>query len=296
MQADFRRALSGYDSFHGTNYSHVAAAQSRRRAEHARQLPAPAHRGWQEDRAGHRFRRDHRARRATSPACRPRIATALVILKRWAQNPAFLQRRRHHLPDRREPDRAEPGTGAESRRRRRSRFRCPMRRAARVHSRATGRLAAAGRIGRYRRDCSPNSAPGLKRVQLQSLISQAGAEPAAAHDEVPVAAQEGADRSRIRRTCSSSCRAASTCRWWPATRPPRTKLQDAAAAIRAGTHRRGADGLRDLRSGGHGQDVPDHVLRRRDRHSRRDAEEFPQHVAGRHRRQPGTRAEPAARP
>ena len=40
---------------------------------------------------------------------------SLVILKRWAQNPIFLQRRRHHLPDRREPLRAQSGHGAEPR-------------------------------------------------------------------------------------------------------------------------------------------------------------------------------------
>jgi len=74
MQQDFQRALSAYDSFHGTNLFPGPAAQPRRRAQPARQLPARPHSGWQEDRADHRFRGDH-APPATSPACRPRTAT-----------------------------------------------------------------------------------------------------------------------------------------------------------------------------------------------------------------------------
>ena len=62
--------------------------------------------------------------------------------------------------------------------------------------------------------------------------------------------------------------------------PAKQKLHDAARAIRAGQHRSGAHGLRDLRPGGHRQDVSDHLLRRRDRHSRGHPEKFPQHVAG----------------
>ena len=158
MQADFRNALSGYDSFHGTNYSqglprnpdgvlNLLDNYLRLRIADGKKIAliidfaetiAPAG-----DVSG-------------MPA---EDRNALVILKRWAQNPAFLQRRCHHLPDRRKPDRAELGPRAESRRGRRSRFPLPdEERAAGVHSRATGRhpLPAGSDVTPRR---SPNSPP-----------------------------------------------------------------------------------------------------------------------------------------
>ena len=110
---------------------------------------------------------------------------SLVILKRWAQNPHLPAGRRNLLPDRREPHRAESRAGAESRRGLHRESRCPIgSRAPRFHPRATGhKPLPAGS------DVTPEAlaelTAGLKRVQLQSLISDAVGEPAAAHHEVP---------------------------------------------------------------------------------------------------------------
>ena len=69
------------------------------------------------------------------------------------------------------------------------------------------------------------------------------------------------------------------------------KLQDAAAAIRAGKTEVLPMGYVICGPVGTGQDISDHLLCRRSGYSRRDAEELPQHVARRYRRQSRARAE-----
>ena len=75
MQSDFRSALSGYDSFHQTNYSQDLP----RNPDGVLNLLDNYLRlrigGWQKDRSDPRFRRDYRARRRCFRACQRRTAT-----------------------------------------------------------------------------------------------------------------------------------------------------------------------------------------------------------------------------
>ncbi len=72
------------------------------------------------------------------------------------------------------------------------------------------------------------------------------------------------------------------------------RLQEDAQWITRGRLDAGADGLPDLRPGGHGQDLHGRVLCRLDRHPLRDAEELPLEVRRRDRGQPATGAGRAA--
>ena len=150
MQADFRNALSGYDSFHQTNYAqslprnpdgvlNILDNYLRLRIADGKKIAliidfaetiAPAG-----DVSG--MSADDR--------------NALVILKRWAQNHVISARRRHHLPDCRKPDRTESGNRAESGSGFHSDSAAGGKREAGVHSRAIEFVAFAGGFRRDRR-------------------------------------------------------------------------------------------------------------------------------------------------
>ena len=66
MQADFRRALSGYDCFHGTNYSQGLPRNPDGVLNCSKATCACGLWTTVRDRPDHRFRRNHRARRRLS--------------------------------------------------------------------------------------------------------------------------------------------------------------------------------------------------------------------------------------
>ena len=169
-------------------------------------------------------------------------------------------------------------------------------RARRIHHVATRCDAAASRAPTSTPEALAKLTAGLKRMQLQSLISRTPPRTPAADVKFLTAAEEGTDRSRIRRAAGIRRRAESTFRIVAGHRAGQEKAAGRRVALRAGRADVLPMGYVICGPVGTGKTFLTTCFAGEVGIPAVMPQEFPQHVAGPDRRQPRTGAALCSRP